>query len=72
MNGWAWLWLLWGISGLALELPAVFNHQLGDTLSEQLKWILGIGRPLTWWIKLLRFIALAFWAWLPVHLAGFA
>lgn len=72
MSIWGWFWLGWALYGLMVEIPAVLNDKRGDTLSEHLKWLLCIGRPLTWRGKLVRFVALAFWIWLPIHIAGYA
>jgi hypothetical protein len=68
---WTWLWLGWGAYFLAVEGVALFNKTPNDTLSEHV-WLWlgysgGVRKP-TGWTQLRRFLALAFLAWLSVHL----
>ena len=66
MTGWTILWLVWLAGFLAIELPAVFNKQPGDTLSEHVwKWFSIKGKPKGYKVRRLGF--LVFWAWLTVH-----
>lgn len=66
MTGWTWLWLIWIAGFLAVELPAAFNKQPGDTLSEHVwKWFSIKNKSKGYKARRLGF--LAFWAWLTVH-----
>lgn len=61
-------WIVWIVYFLALEIPAVVNSRNNDTLSEQLWWILGIGkRRVTGWAYVRRIGFLLFAAWLVIH-----
>lgn len=53
---------------MAFEVPAVMNDQAGDTFTELLRRILGIGRPLTWSLRIVRILFLAVMAWFPIHI----
>lgn len=52
---------------LSFEVPAVMNDRPGDTFTEHVRWIIGIGRPLTWPLRIVRIVFLAVMIWLPVH-----
>jgi hypothetical protein len=60
MVGWFLVW----------ELPAVFNREPGDTLSEAVWRVLRVdgNRRSTWLTWLGRGVLMAFLAWLTVHL----
>lgn len=38
------MWIVWGLSFFAIEMPAVFNKQKGDTLSEVIRFIFGFSK----------------------------
>lgn len=44
MNTFHWLWVVWGLQFVAIELPAFFNYKRGDTLSEVLRYIFGFSK----------------------------
>ena len=50
-------WLLWAAAGVILEVSALLDTQLGDTLSENLWFLLG-SHPIVWFVGL----GLAVWA----------
>lgn len=70
----AW-WLVW--AGFALYFAvaegfALANSRAGDTLSEHVWWLFATqrrdaARPVTGWVRLRRFVLLAFVAWLAAH-----
>lgn len=67
MNGWTVAWAIWIAIFFAIELPALFNQRLGDTLSEHLwRWFAISGKPAGWRAR--RFVLLAGLAWLVAHL----
>ena len=42
-------WVCWGLVGLAVEIYAAWiRHQAGDTLTEQIRPLLG--HPFVWWM----------------------
>ena len=55
--GWV-VWLVMGLAVLALELIGVFNRRPGDTISEQVWWLLRRG---------FAFALLPFYLWLGWH-----
>jgi hypothetical protein len=70
---WSWLWIGWLAAFCVIEGKALFNKTEGDTLSEHVwKWFstqrtaAKQGQP-TGWVRLRRFVLLAFMAWLSVH-----
>ncbi len=72
MTVWTWLWLAWGVLFLVIEGVALANREHGDTLSEHVWRLFGIGRPgnrpaVTGSVRLRRFLLLAFMAWLALH-----
>lgn len=73
MSVWTYLWLGWLAAFCVIEGKALFNKTEGDTLSEHVwKWFstqrtaTKQGQP-TGWVRLRRFVLLAFMAWLSVH-----
>lgn len=65
-------WAAWILGGLSIEARALFNHQPGDTLSEQF-WAYLTGQrhhKLTpAWAWTFRIMVLAFGLWIGPHLA---
>ncbi|MFI0355078.1 hypothetical protein [Actinomadura sp. 9N407] len=60
-------WILWIMMFFAIELPAVFNRQQGDTLSEVIWNIFAIrGKPVGWQLR--RLALLVGLVWLVAHL----
>jgi len=49
-------WLVWALVGLAWEILALLNRKGGDTLTEQVRWI--VAHPWAWWAG----AGLAVWA----------
>ncbi|WLW38625.1 hypothetical protein [Streptomyces phage Verabelle] len=73
MTVWSWLWVGWLAAFCVIEGKALFNKTEGDTLSEHVwKWFstrrtaAKTEQP-TGWVRLRRFVLLAFMAWLSVH-----
>jgi len=64
---WLLLWLVWGAVGLVIELVAVFNHEGGDTLSEQVWRFLQQGKPDSWARSAHRLVFIAIWSALTLH-----
>lgn len=68
-------WLAWMAYFLVLEGWALFNSRPGDTLSEHVWAWFGTQRrrpgesprEVTGWVRLRRFVLLAFLAWLSAH-----
>lgn len=59
-------WILWILMFFAIELPAVFNRQQGDTLSELVWNVFAIrGKPLGWQLRRLALVVGL--GWLVVH-----
>jgi hypothetical protein len=48
-------WLIWALTGLGLEIWALADKESGDTLTEQVRWVLS--HPFMWWCG----IGLAIW-----------
>lgn len=69
MSEWTLLWLGWIALFFLIEMPAVFNKERGDTLSEHLwKWFAvkdDRSTPWTWTRRGILGLALA---WLVAHL----
>jgi len=61
-SGWSWLWIIWLGLFLAIELPAIFNDESGDTLSEHI-WALA-SISFFWWLLA------GFLVWLTAHFLG--
>lgn len=60
-------WIFWIMMFFAIELPAVFNRQPGDTLSEVIWSVFAVrGKPAGWQIR--RLALLAGLVWLVAHL----
>jgi hypothetical protein len=60
-------WILWIMMFFAIELPAVFNRQQGDTLSEVIWNVFAIrGKPFGWQLR--RLALLVGLVWLVAHL----
>ncbi|MCP2341906.1 hypothetical protein [Actinomadura rupiterrae] len=67
MSPYVFAWILWVLMFFAIELPAVFNRQPGDTLSEVIWNVFAIrGKPLGWQLR--RLALLLGLAWLVAHL----
>jgi len=49
-------WIVWALTGLALEVWALLDKESGDTLTEQVRWI--VNHPWCWWAG----AGLAIWA----------
>lgn len=62
MTRWRWLWVAWLGLFLVIELPAIFNSESGDTLSENVWLVTRI--PFFWWLLA------GFLVWLVAHLLG--
>ncbi len=66
-DGWTTAWFLWIVMFGTIELPALLNRRLGDTLSEHIwKWF-SIKTKSTGW-RLRRFSLVAFLSWMMIHL----
>lgn len=66
MSGWTIAWLLWIASFCAIEGPAIFNRQPGDTLSEHVRaWFATRTKPKGWRIR--RLVLAFFLVWLGLH-----
>ncbi len=63
MNFWTWLWIAYGLGGLALEAVALLRPARSDTASENI-WKLLRVQPIIW------FIGLALACWGILHLFG--
>ncbi|MGP4024248.1 hypothetical protein [Actinomadura sp. 3N407] len=60
-------WIFWVLMFLAIELPAVFNRQSGDTLSEVVWNVFAIrGKPAGWQLRRLALVLGL--GWLVAHL----
>jgi hypothetical protein len=57
-----WLWVIWLGLFLAIELPAIFNDEQGDTLSEHVWAVTDIS--FFWWLFA------GFVIWFGAHLLG--
>jgi hypothetical protein len=69
LTGWSWAWIAWLAAFVAIEGKALFNKTEGDTLSEHVwRWFgtAKLTKP-SGWVRLRRFVLLAFMAWLSVH-----
>ncbi|MQY06365.1 hypothetical protein [Actinomadura macrotermitis] len=59
-------WILWILMFFAIELPAVFNRQPGDTLSELVWNVFAVrGKPAGWLVR--RLVLLVGLVWLTMH-----
>ncbi|SCL33075.1 hypothetical protein GA0070616_4628 [Micromonospora nigra] len=75
LGNWAAAWLVWFACFAVVELAALFNSRDGDTLSEHVWLWFGTARRkpgepervVTGWVRLRRFVLLAFVGWLSVH-----
>ncbi|MBO2445776.1 hypothetical protein J4573_01610 [Actinomadura barringtoniae] len=60
-------WIFWILMFFAIELPAVFNRQPGDTLSELIWGVFAVrGKPFGWQLR--RLALLIGLGWLLAHL----
>ncbi|RFU37640.1 hypothetical protein DZF91_31820 [Actinomadura logoneensis] len=67
MSPYVFAWILWILMFLAIELPAVFNRQPGDTLSEVVWKVFAVrGKPVGWQLR--RLALLLGLGWLVAHL----
>lgn len=67
MSGWTVAWLTWIALFVVIEVPAIFNRQAGDTLSERLRaWFATRTKPVGW--RLRRLTLAFFLTWLVLHL----
>lgn len=65
-DGYTIAWLLWILAFFVIEVPAILNKRLGDTLSEHVwRWFSVKSRSTGW--KIRRFSLLALLAWLSAH-----
>lgn len=64
----AWWWVAWAMIFVVLETIAIFNRRKGDTLSENLKKLLGIF-PDRQWKVIGIVIVLGFSVWFGWHIA---
>jgi len=67
---WSWFWIGWLLLFVILEGITIFRKERGDTLSEHVwRWfhLWGPKSDLKPWQAVLRFVFLAFWAWLTIH-----
>lgn len=64
----AWWWFAWAMIFVVFETIAIFNRHKGDTLSENLKKLLGIF-PLRPWSVVGISIVLGFAVWFGWHIA---
>lgn len=75
LGHWAAAWLVWFLYFAVVEAVALFNSRDGDTLSEHVWLWFGTARrkpgeperEITGWVRLRRFVLLAFVAWLGLH-----
>lgn len=59
-------WIFWILMFFAIELPAVFNRQDGDTLSELVWNVFAIrGKPIGWQLRRLALVLGL--GWLVAH-----
>jgi hypothetical protein len=79
MGVWGWLWICWIAGFVLLEGIALARQSYGDTLSEQVWKLFGIGRkdpetgemirpPWSWHVQLRRAVLLMGLCWLAAHL----
>ncbi|MEW2354509.1 hypothetical protein [Spirillospora sp. NPDC029432] len=60
-------WIFWVMMFFAIELPALFNRQRGDTLSEVIWNVFAVrGKPAGWQLR--RLALLVGLVWLVAHL----
>lgn len=60
-------WIFWVMMFFAIELPALFNRQQGDTLSEVIWNVFAVrGKPAGWQLR--RLALLVGLVWLVAHL----
>lgn len=67
MSGWTTAWLFWIAMFFAIEMPAVFNKQSGDTLTEHLVLWFSVTNKSTGY-KWRRLVLISMLAWLSAHL----
>ncbi|MFC6886202.1 MULTISPECIES: hypothetical protein [Actinomadura] len=66
MTPYLFAWILWILMFFAIELPAVFNRQQDDTLSELVWRVFAIrGKPVGWQLR--RLALLLGLGWLVAH-----
>jgi hypothetical protein len=67
---WTVFWVALIVVAVAADIIADRNDARRDTLTEHLRWWLGIGekRGRGLWVR--RMLALAFFVWVPPHLFG--
>ena len=66
-NGWTTAWILWIVMFFSIEVPALINRRMGDTLSEHIwKWFSMKDKSDQWRIR--RFCLLSGLMWLVAHL----
>lgn len=66
MSPYLFAWILWILMFFAIELPAVFNRQQDDTLSELVWRVFAIrGKPIGWQLR--RLALLLGLGWLVAH-----
>jgi hypothetical protein len=74
MSGFTWAWVGWAVYFAVVEGLALTNSRRGGTLSEHIWAFVGsryvANKPaakVTGWVRLRRFLTLAFLAWLSAH-----
>jgi len=66
MDGWTAAWVFWIVGFFVIEMPAVFNKEEGDTLTEHfVKWF-SLKDKATGWV-LRRAALVGGLAWLVAH-----
>lgn len=65
-----WVWAIWGAVGAGLEGYAL-SRKGGHTLSDTLRWLLGI-KPARPWRTAGIVLIVAFCVWLALHITGVA
>lgn len=63
MSGWTLAWLVLGLAAGGIELAALLRRRAGDTLTEQIRALLRLGR-------VARAVLVLAWVWLGLHLFG--
>lgn len=70
MSGYTWLWVFWMAMFFVIEMPAVFNKDKNDTLSEHIWLWFSIRDKAPWWRVRRAVLALALVVLMYHFLAG--